>query len=130
MTNEPVKTTVIGIVAALAFAIAAALRFALIEPEALAHVCESHSAPGWCAIRGAVVFFARSSWLGGAALLTGVIATVSRSSRWALAALGLGLAALLLYSAAAGAVTFLLGGLVLARCVATGRQQDARSEDK
>lgn len=117
------------IAVAAAFALAAATRYTVIEPEALAHLCESRDAPWWCVVRaGAVAIFATEA-PGIAALAAGVVATFSRRSSWALAAACLGAAGLALYAAGTGAVGFLLGLLVLARSPASG-SPDARRESK
>lgn len=117
------------IAVAAAFALAAAIRYAVIEPEAIAHLCESHDAPWWCVVRaGAVAVFATHA-PGIAALAAGVVATFSRRSSWALAAACLGAAGLALYAAGTGAIGFLLGVLVLARSPGSGAP-DARRERK
>ncbi len=110
------KTVVSGIAAAaLALAAAAIVRYALIEPVAIAHLCGAPEAPWWCAPRAAAAFVLDAGALGFGAIAAGAAAILTRSSAWALAAAGLGAAGLVLYAAVTGAVGFLLGLLVLAR---------------
>lgn len=104
--------------AAIALAFAAVTRYAIIEPPAIAHLCGAPGAPWWCAPRAAAAFAFDAGGLGFAAIAAGAVAIFTRSSAWALAALGLGTAGLVLYAAATGAVGGLLGLLVLARRVA------------
>jgi hypothetical protein len=94
---------------------AAALRFLVVEPEATAHLCSAPGAPGWCAARAIAIAAFGTGALAAAAVLAGVVATVTRRTGAAVAAVALGVAGLVLYSVEAGAVAFLLGLLALAR---------------
>ncbi len=113
---------------ALALAAAAALRFAVVEPAGIAHLCSAADAPWWCAPRALLVWVLALGAPGLGAIVAGVLATFARSPGWALVAACLGAAGLLLYSVATGAVGFLLGLLVVARTVAARRHPHARSE--
>lgn len=101
-------------------AAAVAIRYAIIEHTELAHLCESAGAPSWCMLRTAAVALLTTAAPGIAALVAGIVATLTRSSTWGLVAACLGVAGLLLYAVETGAAAFLLGLLVLARHVAVG----------
>ena len=107
---------------AVAAALAASLRFLLIEPEGFAHLCSAAAAPWWCAPRAAAITVFSSGALSVAAVGVGVLAIVTRRPATGLSAACLGAACLALYSVEAGAVAFLLGLLALAR----PRQRQAR----
>jgi hypothetical protein len=104
---------VASIVAALA--VAAVVRFQIVEPEATAHLCGAAAAPWWCALRATVIAVFASNALAIAAVVAGGIAIVTRRAGAALAAACLGVAGLVLYAVEAGAIGFLLGALALAR---------------
>jgi hypothetical protein len=106
---------------ALSLAIAAVLRYAALEPAGLAHLCGAPGAPWWCAPRALAAGVLDAGALGFAAIAAGVVAILTRSSAWALAAACLGAAGLVLYAAATGAAGFLLGFLVLARTITADR---------
>ena len=116
----------------LSLAAAATLRYAALEPAGLAHLCGASGAPWWCAPRALAAGVLDAGAPGFAAIATGVVAILTRSSAWALAAACLGAGGLVLYAAATGAAGFLLGFLVLARGIAadrsppdTGREREA-----
>ena len=113
---------------AIAAAVAALLRFYVVEPEEMAHLCGAAGAPWWCAVRAAVIAAFATHALGVAAVAAGGIAIATRWSGAALAAACLGVAGLVLYAVEAGAIGFLLGALALAR--ARDRQGHARSEQQ
>jgi len=106
---------------------ALAVRYAVIEPETLAHLCRSADAPWWCVARAGVVAVLATEAPGLAALAAGVVATLSRRLSWALSAACLGAAGLALYAAGTGAVGCLLGMLVFARSPAPA-SPDARRQ--
>lgn len=111
----------------LAFALAAGLRYGLVEPASLAHLCGATGAPWWCALRALAVAVVATGALGVAAVGAGVVATLTRRSGWAIGAVACGAAGLVLYAVVAGATGLLLGLLVLARTA--GRPPpDARGE--
>ena len=103
---------------ALSVAVAAIVRYAALEPAGLAHLCSASGAPWWCAPRALAAGVLDAGALGFAAIAAGVLAILTRSSAWALAAACLGAAGLLLYAVATGAAGVLLGCLVLARAIA------------
>ncbi len=98
-----------------AAALAALLRYLVIEPEGLAHLCSAAAAPWWCAPRAAAITAFSSGALAIAAVGAGVLAIVTRRRGAGWAAAGLGAAGLVLYAVEAGAVALLLGLLALAR---------------
>lgn len=103
-----------------AAALAALLRYLVIEPEGLAHLCSAAAAPWWCAPRAAAIAAFSTGALAVAAVGAGVVATVTRRPGAGLSAASLGAAGLVLYSVEAGAVGLLLGLLALARPRAVG----------
>jgi hypothetical protein len=116
---------------AAALATAAIVRYALLEPADLAHLCGAPGAPWWCAPRALAAVVLDAGALGYAALAAGVVAIFTRSSVWAVTAACCGAAGLVLYAAATGATGFLIGFLVLMRAVtALPGSPDARRERK
>ena len=110
------KATVrIAVSVVMALAIAAGVRYAIIEPAGLAHLCGAPGAPWWCVPRALAAAVLGAGVLGFGAIGAGVLAILTRRSAWALAAACLGAAGLVLYAVATGAVGLLLGLLVLAR---------------
>ena len=103
-------------------AAAAIVRYGTIEPAGLAHLCGAPGAPWWCGPRTLAAVALDAGALGFAAIATGVVAILTRSSAWALAAACLGAGGLVLYAAPTGATGFLLGSLVLARAIAADRR--------
>jgi hypothetical protein len=94
---------------------AAALRALLIEPSAIAHVCDAAASPGWCSWRQAAVAGFLSYGYGYAALAATLLALLWNHPLAAWLAAALGLAALQLYCVDAGAFALLLGSLRLIR---------------
>ncbi len=95
--------------------LAAAARYGLVEPAAVAHLCDGGSGPGWCSLRRAVIAsFSGDGW-GYGALAAGTLAVALQRPWIAWTAAALGLAGLILYCFEASAVGFLLGVLVYAR---------------
>ena len=123
------KTPIVAAVSVvLAAAIAAVVRFQIVEPEAAMHLCGTAAAPWWCALRAAVIAAFATNVLAISAVAAGGIAVATRRSGAALAAACLGVAGLILYSVEAGACALLLGLLALSRPRA--RQPGARSEQQ
>jgi hypothetical protein len=96
-------------------AIAALLRYYVIEPANLAEACEGPGGPNWCPVRMGVVHGFLTYGYGYVALAAVALALfVPR--RWTAALAGaLGLFALQLYCFEAGAFALLVGSLRLAR---------------
>lgn len=95
--------------------LAAAARYGLVEPAAIAHLCDGGSGPWWCGLRRAVIASFSGYGLGYGALAAGALAVALPRPWIAWTAAALGLAGLILYCFEASAVGFLLGALVLAR---------------
>lgn len=93
----------------------AALRFLLIEPHDIGHLCLQADAPWWCAARGAVAAAFRSQAFGALGLACGLWAWLRGEPRWAAAAMLVGGAGLMLYNTNLAAPGVLLGIIVLAR---------------
>jgi hypothetical protein len=108
--------------------LAALLRYQLVQPAAIAHVCDAGGGPWWCTVRSLVIATFSTYGLGYAALVTAVVAVWRGSTRAALAAAAFGVAGLVLYCYEAGAVGFLVGLLVLARAAAG--QEDRGGEQQ
>lgn len=111
-------------------ALAMLVRYALIEPVAVAHRCNADAAARWCGLReAAVLAFTRGpdtwwsgapgvsalGWIGAAALLAGALALLRRHPLTATLAAALGAVALVLYCFQSGALALLVGVLALAR---------------
>lgn len=96
-------------------AVAAMVRLLVVEPEPVVHLCGAAAAPWWCTLRAGVIAAFATNALAIAAVAAGVLAAATRRSGVALAAIGLGVAGLVLYSVEPGAVAFLLGLLALTR---------------
>jgi hypothetical protein len=98
-----------------ASALAALLRYLVIEPEGVAHLCSAAAAPWWCALRAAAIAAFATGALAVGAVGAGIVAIVTRRPGAGRAAACLGAAGLVLYAVEAGAIAFLLGLLALAR---------------
>lgn len=97
-------------------ALAAAIRYGLIEPAAVGHLCESAiTAPAWCQWRQWLVLGFLSYGYGWAALAFAALALAWRSPAAAWLAAAAGLLALQLYCYEAGALALLVGCLRLMR---------------
>ena len=100
---------------AAALGATAALRFLLIEPHDIGHLCLQADAPWWCALRGAVATAFRSQAFGGVSLACGLWAWLRTDARWAAAAMVVGAAGLMLYNTDLAAPGVLLGIIALAQ---------------
>lgn len=126
MTKIPIAAALASI--AIAGAVAALVRFQIVEPEDMAHLCSAAAAPWWCTLRTAVIAAFGSPVLAIAAVAAGVLAIVTHRPGAAIAAACLGVAGLALYAVEAGAIGFLLGALALVR--ARDRPGRARGEQQ
>jgi len=92
-----------------------AARTMIVEPEALAAACLAGS-DGWqCALREQLVLGFTRNAFGIAAVIVGILATVSRWRSLALAAVACGVVGAVLYRYELSGVGLLLGALVLLR---------------
>lgn len=103
----------LGLVVVLAAT--AALRFLLIEPHEIGHLCLQAEAPWWCAARSGLAAVFRTQAFGVASLAAGGWAWWRGDARWAAAAMLIGAAGLMLYNTNLAAPGVLLGIIALAR---------------
>jgi hypothetical protein len=113
----------IVLVMALAYAVAALLRYGLIEREDLGLVCEGLDPPLWCSARLLIIRAFLLDAFGLASLVLVGAALWRRSSRLALAAVALGTVGMVLYKFTWSGVG-VLGGLLLAGRLQADRDQD------
>ncbi|MDI3262799.1 hypothetical protein [Aerosticca soli] len=99
------------------------LRYGWIEPSAIAHRCEAAPATPDCLLRGWVVRGFLDYGYGYAALLAAALALWRRRPWLAWLAAALGVFALELYCAEAGALALLLGCVLLVRAAAQDQRQ-------
>jgi hypothetical protein len=100
---------------ALTGVLALLVRYLLIEPADIAHLCEPAQPPWWCAVRmGIIQTFARYG-LGYACWVAAVAALLSKAQWTAWTAAVLGVLGLTWYCQEPGAVSLLIGILRLAR---------------
>jgi hypothetical protein len=97
-----------------AFALAAAARYALIEPEGYGFRCAA-GGPWWCTLRDAIIVAFHSKAIGWAAFALGAVAFVARQRMLAGAAGVCGALGLVLYNYELSAVGLALAVLVLVR---------------
>ena len=111
-----VLRTVLPWLALAAFGSAAAwLRYGLIESSHLAQLCSGAGSPWWCTWRQWLVLGFLHNVYGVVALLTALLALLSRRLAVAWLASALGLFALVLYCFQSGAFALLIGSLRLLR---------------
>jgi hypothetical protein len=113
--NRTIRLTLPWFTIALVAVAAAVLRFGVIEPPAVAHLCTADGGPAWCAWRQWAVLGFLGYGYGYAALAASVVALVWRHPLAAWLAAALGMAALVLYCFEAGAFALLIGALRLLR---------------
>ncbi|TBR36251.1 MULTISPECIES: hypothetical protein [Dyella] len=110
-------------------ALTAALRFGVIEPSDMAHLCDgSASNPAWCQWRQWVVLGFLGYGYGWAALLAAAVALVWKRPFAAWLAAAVGLFALMMYCFEAGAFALLVGSLRLVRFQATAAPADENGQ--
>lgn len=112
-------TVLVAVIAALA------LRFWLVEPEAMGAACMAGEQPWWCYPRLALVLGMIYGWWGSLAIaliVASLFPAVGRPLPWLLSGTALGSAALVIYSAGTGSLAVLLG---LLRALALARRPGA-----
>jgi len=98
-----------ALIAALAgLALAAGIRYGVIEPAPLGWACQVADRPWWCLPRSALIAVLQSAALGWVALAAAVVALFGGGRTWGIAAAALGAAALFLYGAGPGSLALLL----------------------
>lgn len=100
---------------AAVFAIAAFVRYQLIQPPEVAQACELAGAPWWCEVRMLVIRSFANFGLGYAAMVMALLTVITRNRWVAWVATMVGAAGLSLYCYEPAAVSFVVGVLVLAR---------------
>ena len=100
---------------ALVAALAAWIRYGLIEPAAIGHLCETATAPSWCQWRQRLVLAFLNYGYGWAALACAALALAWKHPASAWLAAAVGVFALQLYCFEAGAFALLVGCLRLVR---------------
>ena len=100
---------------ALVAALAVWIRYGLIEPAAIGHLCETAGAPGWCQWRQRLVLAFLNYGYGWAALACAALALAWKHPLAAWLAAAAGVLALQLYCFEAGAFALLVGCLRLVR---------------
>jgi hypothetical protein len=103
----------LGLVVVLAAT--AALRFLLIEPHEIGHLCLQTDAPWWCAAREGVAITFRTQAFGWLSLAAGLWAWWRSDARWAAVAMLVGAGGLMLYNTDLAAPGVLLGIIALAK---------------
>jgi len=111
-----VRDTLLGGTVALAsLALAAMLRFQLVEPAAMTATCDALRWQGWCALRTLTIEAFIHDRLAMAALAVAILALLRHSRRLGLLALAAASGGLMLYSATLAAPAVLLAALALVR---------------
>ena len=113
MRRKPLILTWTAVAAVLGLALA--LRYLLVEPHAMGHLCDLGDGPWWCYFRLAVILTFSIGGLGFVSLGAGIVSLFRRSRTAAVAAMLVGTAGLVLYNADSAAIGFLLGMIQLAR---------------
>ncbi|NUR21265.1 hypothetical protein [Frateuria sp.] len=131
--NRTLRLTLPWLTIALVALAAATLRYGVIEPATVAHLCGADGGPRWCAWRQWAVLGFLGYGYGYAALTAAFIALVARHPLAAWLATALGVAALVLYCFEAGAFALLVGALRLLRAqvdsLHPGEQHQQRGGD-
>lgn len=93
----------------LIYAAAEVVRYRLIETSEIAFLCDPGNGPWWCAVRRAIVLSFTTKGIGWASLGLGVVALSTQRRVFAITAMALGIAGLVLYCWDTAAIGFLLG---------------------
>lgn len=129
--NRTLRMALPWLAVALVALAAATLRYGVIEPASMTHLCSADGGPRWCAWRQWAVLGFLSYGYGYAALTAAFVALVARHPVAAWLAAALGFAALVLYCFEAGAFALLVGALRLLRTQADSLppgEQDRQGE--
>ena len=111
----------------VAYAIATAIRFGLVERDDLGSICQSVASPWWCDLRMLVIRGFLDDVYGRASLVLAALAIWRRSAVAATLAVASGTFGMVLYSFTWSGIGLLGGALVLARLQGQW-QQHAQSE--
>lgn len=113
----------------VAYAIATAIRFGLVERDDLGPICQSVASPWWCDLRMLVIRGFLDDVYGRASLVLAALAIWRRSALAATLAVAIGTFGMVLYSFTWSGIGLLGGALVLARLQGQW-QQHAQSEQR
>jgi hypothetical protein len=132
MSRAPTRSLVrsvaqVAAVVAVAYTVAASVRYGLIEGDDLAPACERASPPGWCDLRMLVIQAFLHDAFGLASVGCAAIALWRRSRAFALLAVAVGTGGMVLYNFTWAGVGVIAGAMVLAR-LEDPRQQDREPE--
>ena len=111
----------------VAYAIATAVRYGLVERDDLGSICQSSASPWWCDLRMLVIRGFLNDVFGRASLVLAALAIWRRSALVATLAVAIGTFGMVLYSFTWSGIGMLCGAMVLARLQGQW-QQHAQSE--
>jgi glycerol uptake facilitator-like aquaporin len=111
----------------VAYAIATAVRYGLVERDDLGSICQSAASPWWCELRMLVIRGFLHDVFGRASLVLAALAIWRRSTVAATLAVAIGTFGMVLYSFMWSGIGLLGGAMVLARLQGQW-QQHAQSE--
>ena len=107
----------------VAYAVAAAVRYGLIEREDLGLMCDSAGAPWWCSLRLLVIKAFINDVFGLTSVALAALAAWRRSAAAAILAVAIGTVGMVLYGFSWSGAGVLGGALVLARLQGQWQQQ-------
>ena len=113
----------------IAYAIATAVRYGLVERDDLGAICQSAASPWWCDLRMLVIRGFLNDVFGRASLVLAALAIWRRSALAATLAVAIGTFGMVLYSFSWSGIGMLGGALVLARLQGQW-QQHAQSQQR
>jgi len=113
----------------VAYAIATAVRYGLVERDDLGSICQSAASPWWCDLRMLVIRGFLNDVFGRASLVLAALAIWRRSAVAATLAVAIGTFGMVLYSFTWSGIGMLGGAMVLARLQGQW-QQHAQSEQR
>jgi glycerol uptake facilitator-like aquaporin len=99
----------------VAYAIATAVRYGLVERDDLGSICQTAASPWWCDLRMLVIRGFLNDVFGRASLVLAALAIWRRSALAAMLAVAIGTFGMVLYSFSWSGIGMLGGALVLAR---------------
>jgi glycerol uptake facilitator-like aquaporin len=113
----------------IAYAIATAVRYGLVERDDLGSICQTAASPWWCDLRMLVIRGFLNDVFGRASLVLAALAIWRRSALAATLAVAIGTFGMVLYSFSWSGIGMLGGALVLARLQGQW-QQHAQSQQR
>jgi glycerol uptake facilitator-like aquaporin len=113
----------------VAYAIATAVRYGLVERDDLGSICQSSASPWWCDLRMLVIRGFLNDVFGRTSLVLAALAIWRRSALAATLAVAIGTFGMVLYSFTWSGIGMLGGALVLARLQGQW-QQHAQSQQR